>query len=399
MTVKKIVNGKMCQALVWTDDIDSKVIDQIKETASLPIVGSHIAIMPDVHWGMGATIGSVVPTIKAIVPACVGVDIGCGMMAVKTSLTANDMPDSMKDIRSKIERSIPVGRANYQSHKDLDSNWRGLKDIRPRFDLIMAKNPGANNNQDADRYTKQLGTLGGGNHFIEICLDEDDNVWVMLHSGSRNVGNTIARYFINEAKEDMSRQGIKVPNKDLSYLTEGTQAFADYIEGVKWAQDYAFANRQVMMTRITDILSEEFGAVTLSDTAVNCHHNYISIENHFGQEVYLTRKGAIRAGVGDMGIIPGSMGAKSFIVKGKGNADSFSSCSHGAGRILSRSAAKAKFTIDDVKAQTEGVCCRKDASIIDEIPGAYKDIDVVMANQSDLVSIVHTLKQIVCVKG
>ncbi len=377
---------------------------QLENVARLPFIHSHVAAMPDVHYGRGATIGSVIATRGAIIPAAVGVDIGCGMMAMRTSMTADQLPDNLSSIRTVIEKTVPHGGVGPKG---------GWKDgvptsIANRFQAsgladglltIEAKHPkirGAN-------HVIHLGSLGTGNHFIEMCLDEADRVWVMLHSGSRGVGNRIGTYFIGEAREALIKRGQGLPDKDLSWFEEGESLFDDYVEGVLWAQDFARANREVMMERILTALRahlpKPLKKFRIEKEAVNCHHNYVARERHFGADVWVTRKGAVRAGDGELGIIPGSMGAKSFIVRGKGNADSFCSCSHGAGRKMSRTAAKQTFTLSDHRRATSGVECRKDRDVIDETPGAYKDIDAVMAAQTDLVEIVHTLKQVVCVKG
>lgn len=375
---------------------------QLSQIAELPIIHSHIAVMPDVHLGKGATVGSVVPTYKAIIPSAVGVDIGCGMMAVLTSLTASDPPDNLHAIRSSIEAANPHGRSNNGRSGDVGA-WSdvpervdvGWASLAKRFEVLVEKHPrlAKSNNR------VHLGTLGGGNHFIEICLDETDRVWIMLHSGSRGVGNAIGSYFINKAKEEVVRLGLEVPNKDLSYLREDSPYFEDYIHALEWAQDYARMNREIMMHHTTQALRQHVPNFQAQLMAVNCHHNYVSKEVHFGEEVYLTRKGAVSAKQGELGIIPGSMGAKSFIVRGKGNADSFCSCSHGAGRAMSRTAAKKAFSLEDHIDATKDVECRKDVDVIDETPLAYKDIDAVITAQTDLIEVVHTLRQVVCVKG
>ena len=395
----------------WTKGVhfESQARDQLKNIASLPFIHKHVAAMPDVHLGKGATIGSVIATKGAIIPAAVGVDIGCGMNAVRLSLTANDLPDSLVNVRGMIERMVPVGH-EYHTRSRLGSKWHNKTDkllnntnqqLDPGFQKILAKHPtiGKMGRDIEDRVYRQIGTLGGGNHFIELCLDENDDVWVMLHSGSRNPGNCIGRYFIDIAKKEMERHFIQLPDKDLAYLVDGSTYYEDYIEAVSWAQDFAYRNRQVMMELVIEALTRKLPPFTITKEAINCHHNYVSMENHFGANVHVTRKGAVRARVGDYGIIPGSMGAKSFIVRGLGNNDSFHSCSHGAGRMLSRSAAKKQFTVEDHEKATAGVECRKDIGVIDETPGAYKNIDDVMNAQKDLVEIVHTLKQVVCVKG
>ncbi len=381
----------------WTDGVpvEPAALQQLRNIASLPFIHDHVAVMPDVHLGKGATVGSVIATRKAIVPAAVGVDIGCGMCAVMTNLAAERLPDSLKAIRSAIEVAVPVGPA---SHKDLprsaERRWYGA--LKTRYEAIERKHPGFAQKHSA---AFQIGTLGGGNHFIELCLDEAGRVWVVLHSGSRNIGNKIGGYFIARAREEMERQSIRLPDRDLAYLVEGSSLFDDYVEAVGWAQDYAMANRQAMLETVLKALASFFPDLAAQDVVVNCHHNYVEREQHFGERVWLTRKGAVRAREGDLGIIPGSMGTRSYIVRGKGKAESFHSCSHGAGRTMSRSAAAKVFSLEDHAKATEGIECRKDQGGIDETPGAYKDIDLVMAAQSDLVEILHTLKQVLCVKG
>jgi tRNA-splicing ligase RtcB len=393
-------HGRAIKAWTKGVPVEPAAVQQLRNVASLPFVHSHVAVMPDVHFGRGATVGSVIPTRGAIIPAAVGVDIGCGMMAVETSLNANDLPDSLSGVRSEIERKVPVGNGPVGDFKDQPtSSATALRTsgLAERLETILAKHPKIS----GAKLSRQLGTLGGGNHFIEVCLDEADRVWVVLHSGSRGTGNLIGTYFIGRAREELLRRvlGYHVPDRDLAFFIEGEPLFDDYVEAVLWAQDYARANRKLMMERVLLALRGVLPAFKLGKTAVNCHHNYVERETHFGETVWLTRKGAVRAGDGELGIIPGSMGAKSFIVRGKGNADSFCSCSHGAGRTMSRTEAKRRFTLDDHIAATKGVECRKDAGVIDETPMAYKDIDAVMAAQADLVEIVHTLRQVVCVKG
>ena len=388
---------------IWTDDVDPKALDQLLNTANLPIVGPHIAAMPDVHVGIGATVGSVIPTQAAIIPAAVGVDIGCGMNAVRLSLNARDLPDNLKAIRTAIEKSVPVGFNQHEFSKIKGAAIeKSARQLSPRLDGIMAKHTGLTKmTKNWQRHWLcQVGTLGGGNHFIEICLDEAEQVWIMLHSGSRGTGNIIGRYFINAAQADMRRHQTALPSdRDLCYFSEGSELFDDYVEAMYWAQDYALVNRAVMMDAVLAAIRPHVPSFSITSEAINCHHNYVSEESHFGQDLFITRKGAISAQAGQLGIIPGSMGAKAFIVRGLGNAQSFCSCSHGAGRKLSRTAAKNKFTSHDLAEQTAGIECRKDDAVIDEIPAAYKNIDVVMANQTDLVEIVHTLRQVVCVKG
>ncbi len=382
----------------WVDGVqlESEALQQLKNVASLPFIYKHVAVMPDVHWGMGATIGSVIATKGAIIPAAVGVDIGCGMIAIRTDLTSDDLPDNLKDLRDEIERKVPVGfDVNSEIKGDARAAW--MSELGVFYDVLEDKHGRAIQTKRHPRY--QLGSLGGGNHFIEVCLDEADQVWVMLHSGSRGIGNRIGTYFISLAKKEMERWHIHLPDKDLAYLVEGSEHFDDYVQAVTWAQRFAFKNREIMLGRVLDVMRSQFRSFTMEKAAVNCHHNYVGRENHFGQNVLVTRKGAVRAREGDLGIIPGSMGTKSYIVRGKGNADSFHSCSHGAGRAMSRTEAKRRFTVDDHIKATEGVECRKDKDVIDETPMAYKDIDAVMAAQTDLVDIVHTLRQVVCVKG
>ena len=374
--------------------------------AQMPFVHSHIAVMPDVHWGLGATIGSVIPTLKAIIPAAVGVDIGCGMMAVQTSLKATDLPENLKDIRSNIEKAVPHGRTHNGGPGDRGA-WSDIpdlqaevwKDLASGLESIAEKNPKVMRKHSNN--VNHLGTLGTGNHFIEVCLDESDQVWFMLHSGSRGIGNRIGTYFIDLAKQDIRRLHINVPDINLAYFPEGTEHFNEYVEAVEWAQVFAKTNRELMMKAVIKAVQNSKGIPPFEANleAVNCHHNYVARENHFGENVLVTRKGAVRARLGDMGIIPGSMGAKSYIVRGLGNKDSFDSCSHGAGRAMSRTEAKRRFSVDDHIKATEGVECRKDRDVVDETPAAYKDIDAVMEAQKDLVEIAHTLRQIICVKG
>ncbi|MCF6317884.1 MAG: RtcB family protein [Proteobacteria bacterium] len=399
MPIFKQINKAKVPIKIYTNDIAPQAIEQLVNIANLPIVHHHIAAMPDVHVGIGATVGSVIPTLNAVIPAAVGVDIGCGMNAVKTSLTASDLPDNLYQVRRQIEKHVPVG---FNRHSKCIMNRSSVNGLDKPLDEIVHKHPAImkmlkNFNQT---WSRQIGTLGGGNHFIEICLDENDDVWIMLHSGSRGIGNVIGRYFINLAKKDMQRHQMHLPDVNLAYLSEGSDYFDDYVQAVNWAQEYAWVNRQQMMKLVTLALrASKLPEFTISKQAINCHHNYISQEIHFGKKVFVTRKGAIKAGLGDMGIIPGSMGAKSYIVEGKGSSASFCSCAHGAGRKMSRTQAKRSFNTQDLSEQTLGVECRKDKNMLDEIPAAYKDIDEVMKNQSDLISVVHTLKQVVCVKG
>jgi tRNA-splicing ligase RtcB (3'-phosphate/5'-hydroxy nucleic acid ligase) len=400
MTVEGGTTVKM-----WTTGVpvEDEALEQLRNVARLPVVFKHVAVMPDVHYGIGATIGSVIPTLKAIIPAAVGVDIGCGMVACKTSLRAEDLPESLAKLRNEIERAVPHGMSPSRNGRDkgswenppseTDQAWATLVD---EFEAICESHPRLKNTNNY----KQLGTLGGGNHFIEVCLDTKGAVWVMLHSGSRGVGNAMGNHFIELAKKDAQVHQRNLPDQNLAYLEEGSQYFGDYVRGVGWAQKFAKLNREVMMklvlAAIRRVINKPFETHL---EAVNCHHNYVQRETHFGQDVYVTRKGAVSAKKGELGIIPGSMGARSFIVRGKGNPESFQSCSHGAGRTMSRTKAKKIFTVADQVQATQGVECRKDANVIDEIPMAYKDIDAVMAAQADLVEVVYTLKQVLCVKG
>jgi tRNA-splicing ligase RtcB len=389
----------------WTKgvELEDAARQQLLNIAKMPFIHNHVAVMPDVHMGMGATVGSVIPTLGAIIPAAVGVDIGCGMIANRTTLTAKDLPDNLRYIREAIEKAVPhgrtdnggpndrgafgnpSGRAQYLWDNHLASGYKTLCERHPKLDRGNSLN--------------HLGTLGTGNHFIEICLDEEQRVWIMLHSGSRGVGNRFGQYFIELAKEDMRRFFINLPDQDLAYFPEETEHFADYWAAVMWAQDYARLNRELMLENVHYALEGILPFFEIREEAVNCHHNYVAREAHYGKNVFVTRKGAVRAREGDLGIIPGSMGARSYIVRGKGNKESLCSCSHGAGRRMSRTEAKRRFTAADHAAATAGVECRKDDDVIDETPAAYKDIDAVMAAQADLVDVVHTLKQVVCVKG
>ena len=380
--------------------VEDKARQQLRNIATLPFVGPWVAVMPDVHLGIGATVGSVVPTRGAIIPAAVGVDIGCGMAAVRTTLTANDLPDDLALLRSSIERSIPVGNGPGGDHRRIPDSIEtklAQSDLMAQLAAIRDKHPKIR----PDKVDKQIGTLGGGNHFIEICLDESDRVWVMLHSGSRGTGNLVGTYFIELARRQLEKRvlGFHLPDKDLAFFLEGEPLFDDYVAAVSWAQDYARANREAMMTRVLHEMRHRLPKFQLDKEAVNCHHNYVQREDHFGQSLLVTRKGAVSAREGELGIIPGSMGARSYIVRGKGNADSFHSCSHGAGRVMSRTAARAQITLKQHREATAHVECRKDAGVIDESPAAYKDIDAVMAAQRDLVDVVHTLRQVVCIKG
>lgn len=402
MPIYKTFNKARVPVRVWTDDIESAAIDQLINVANLPIVHGHIAAMPDVHAGKGATVGSVIPTKAAIIPAAVGVDIGCGMNAVRLSLAASELPDNLAKIRAMIEQAVPTGFSEHEWSKVRGSALeRHGRVLDQRLDDLVGRHPGLMKMQRrfARTWLMQLGTLGGGNHFIELWIDEAQQVWIMLHSGSRGIGNVIGRYFISAARKDAQRQRIHLPDRDLAWFSQGTPLFDDYVDAVEWAQDYAMLNRREMMRLIVEVLKPLLPSFKLTDEAINCHHNYVSRETYGGESLYITRKGAISAQVGELGIIPGSMGAKSYIVRGLGNEQSFCSCSHGAGRRMSRSAAKRKFDQFDLIEQTQGIECRKDGGVVDEIPGAYKDIDQVMQNQQDLVEVVHTLRQVLCIKG
>jgi tRNA-splicing ligase RtcB (3'-phosphate/5'-hydroxy nucleic acid ligase) len=398
--------GARVPVKAWTRGVlfEAEAAAQIARVASMPFIHKWVAVMPDVHSGLGATIGSVLATKGAVIPAAVGVDIGCGMIAVKTSLSASDLPDSLFLIRSAIEAAVPHGRTDDGGRNDRGA-WNDLpepvraawNELEPGYKLITEKHRAL----DRGKSSGQLGTLGTGNHFIELCLDTENKVWIMLHSGSRGAGNRIGMHFIDLAKKEMKRWMINLPDEELAYLPEGSEHFWEYWKAVSWAQRFALKNRELMLGQVVKALAAtgELPAFTLTEVAVNCHHNYVARENHYGEDVLVTRKGAVSAAEGKLGIIPGSMGAKSFIVRGKGNPESFHSCSHGAGRTMSRTKAKKLFTVEDHVAATQGVECRKDAEVIDETPAAYKSIDAVMHAQRDLVDIVYTLKQIVCVKG
>lgn len=388
MSLAKL-QGKIAPIHLWTNihEVESQALDQLKNIAALPWVFHHVAVMPDVHFGKGATVGSVIAMKGALAPAAVGVDIGCGMAAIKTNLKAADLPDSLHALRLEIEAAIPVGfnaHEHVSKHADKHPLWKEFPSLHDSVQDIVGK------------ARKQMGTLGSGNHFYEVCLDLEQNVWIMLHSGSRNIGKTLAEIHMGKAMKLTHNQAL--PDRDLAVFLAGTPEMVAYRHDLQWAQDYARANREVMLKISQDVLTKRFPHIKYEEPIV-CHHNYVSEENHFGEQVLVTRKGAISARNGELGIIPGSMGTRSYIVSGLGNEDSFSSASHGAGRRMSRGAAKRKFTMEDLAEQTAGVECRKDQAVLDEIPGAYKDIDVVMANQADLVGIVATLKQVLCVKG
>ncbi len=393
---------KPIKAWIKGVSLEQAALQQLVNMASLPFIHKHIAVMPDAHMGKGTTVGSVIPTMKAIIPAAVGVDLGCGMVAVATTLKAEDLPDNLRPLRAAIEDAVPVGLGFW--HNDITSGHPAEQAVNGAWstlaagwDTIAAKHPQVD--QGVKKNRQQLGTLGSGNHFIEVLLDGDDNVWLMLHSGSRGVGNRIGTYFIELARKEMAKNNIRLPDQDLAYLSEGAVHFDDYLEAVQWAQDYAYLNRQVMMDQVITALKKVLPPFETRAQVINCHHNYVARETHFGDEIWVTRKGAVRAQLGDWGIIPGSMGTGSYIVKGKGNAHSFNSCSHGAGRTMSRTKAKKMISLEQHADATKHVECRKDAGILDESPAAYKPLDDVMKAQADLIEIVHKLRPLVCVKG
>ncbi len=405
MADHEIIETSGAPIKAWTRGVpvEDTARRQLENVAKLPFIYRHVAVMPDVHFGIGATVGSVIATKGAIIPAAVGVDIGCGMSAVRTNVRAMQLPDGLAKLRSEIEAAVPHGRTDHGGRNDIGA-WRAeipkaaalaWEGLRPAYEAMAGDHPKAQHM----RPQGHLGTLGTGNHFIELCLDEDDRLWAMLHSGSRGPGNRIGNYFIELAKGEMRRWFVNLPDEDLAYLPAGSAHFDAYMRAVGWAQDYARINRDLMMQAVMNVLGRYFPGVASEALAVNCHHNYVAREHHFGKDVLVTRKGAVRAGAGELGIIPGSMGARSYIVRGKGNPESFCTCSHGAGRAMSRNEARRRFTIEDHARATAGVECRKDAGVLDETPGAYKDIDAVMAAQADLIEVVHTLRQIVCVKG
>jgi tRNA-splicing ligase RtcB (3'-phosphate/5'-hydroxy nucleic acid ligase) len=390
--------------LIWDGDgavpFEEQALAQMRRVCSLPFVHHHAALMADGHLGKGATVGAVIPTKAAIVPAAVGVDIGCGMRAARTNLRATDLPESLAGVRNAIEQAVPhggpgeVGSWRSDEPPAVRESWKAMQ---RGYAKIASKHPHATTKHSPVR---QLGTLGTGNHFIEVCLDTEDAVWLLLHSGSRGAGNRIGTYFIEQAREEMNRRGVHLPDRDLAYFTESSERFDDYVFAVSWAQDYARVNRELMLDAVVRAMSAKLGrAIATTQSVVDCHHNYVARETHFGERVWVTRKGAVRAGEGELGIIPGSMGARSFIVRGKGNAQSLQSCSHGAGRLMSRGEARRRFTLADHERDTAGVECRKDRAVLDETPRAYKRIEDVMAAQSDLIEVVTALRQVVCVKG
>jgi tRNA-splicing ligase RtcB len=395
--MKQVIQDEGARPIkIWTDDVEASALTQLKNLARLPFINSNgVACMPDVHAGIGSTVGTVIATERAVIPAAVGVDIGCGMNAVRLSLKASDLPDNLKPLRDEIERRVPLGVGG--AHDDSTD----IGEVTSMLDKTVIE---PLYNGDYDKFhakaASQMGSLGSGNHFIEVCIDENQDVWVMLHSGSRGIGNMIGTHYIAKAKRQMEQFFITLPDDNLAYFPENTEDFDDYMYAVGWAQNYAFENRRRMMSEVLEAMKLRIDKpFTITQEAINCHHNYVEKEHHFGRNMWVTRKGAIRAREGDLGIIPGSMGQRSYIVRGKGDLQSYCSCSHGAGRSMSRAEAKRRFTLTDLIAQTEGVECRKDAGVIDEIPASYKDIDQVMANQTDLVEVVHQLKQVLCVKG
>ena len=398
MPVRQTLASNAVPVRIWTDDIDDASRRQLANIAALPIVHHHVAAMPDVHLGIGATIGSVIATRGAIIPAAVGVDIGCGMVACQLSLEARQLDErALQRVFDQISRDVPVGRAQHDDERAL---VKAARPFEARLKALTQKHPQLLKSFGKfSKWVNQIGTLGGGNHFIEVCLDEADRVWVMLHSGSRGIGNALATYFIDLARKDAERHSIHLPDRDLAYFREGSEHFDDYVAAVNWAQEYAFANRECMLDLVRAALARHLPPFVVTGEVVNCHHNYVAREHHYGADVWVTRKGAIRARAGDPGIVPGSMGARSYIVRGRGCRESFDSSAHGAGRRMSRTEANRRFSESELRDQTTGVICRKDRGVIDEIPAAYKDIDAVMANQDDLTEIVHTLKQVVCVKG
>lgn len=391
MPIKLVLNKSRVPVKIWTDDVESSALNQLANIANLPFVFKHVSAMPDVHMGIGAAVGSVIATQGAVSPATVGVDLGCGMVATKLKgITATHFEGKLSELRHSIERSIPVGfNSNNEIKQDVKrwAGWASYIDLHPKVQDIK------------QRAMSQMGSLGGGNHFVELCLDTEGGIWFVLHSGSRNIGKSLAERHIDGAKGLMKKLFIHLPDPDLAYFAQGTDEYKKYLFDLSWAQDYARENRDVMMRKVLKDVSHLLGFIPEAEIQINCHHNFAVMESHYGENVLVTRKGAVRARIGDMGIIPGSMGTRTYIVKGLGNPESFNSCSHGAGRRMSRGEAKRTFTIDDLAKQTEGIECRKDAGVLDEIPGAYKKIEDVMANQSDLVEIVAELRQILCIKG
>jgi tRNA-splicing ligase RtcB len=389
----KKINDRL---ISWASLLDANAEEQARTTATMPFIYPHLALMPDAHLGLGATVGSVIPTLKAVIPAAVGVDIGCGMIAVKTQFTASDLDDAatpLKDLREQIERAVPTSAGAY--------NRKIVATAEPRIAELEAhaERSGFDPAIYAGNWKLQLGTLGSGNHFIEVSLDEADNVWLFLHSGSRGVGNKIAQKHIKVAQAQMVRWWITLPDPNLAYLVEGTAEFSRYIAELRWAQHFALLNREEMMDRVIRQLSEWIGTPVTEQDRINCHHNFTQKEKHFGKDVWLSRKGAISAKAGELGLIPGSMGTASYVVEGLGNPVALESSPHGAGRTYSRSAARKTFTHEQLREAMVGIEYRDTPAFLDEIPAAYKPIDQVMDDAAELVSIRHTLRQIVNVKG
>ena len=402
--MKQVIQDEGARPIkIWTDEVEASALTQLKNLSRLPFIASNgVSCMPDVHAGIGSTVGTVIATEKAVIPAAVGVDIGCGMNAVRLSLKASDLPDNLKPIRDEIEKRVPLGVGGGHDHmREVELEiLNDRHDVATLYETVVVPLYKGDMDKFTEKSASQLGSLGSGNHFIELCIDENQDVWVMLHSGSRGIGNMIGTHYIAKAKRNMEQFFITLPDDNLAYLPENTEDFDDYMAAVGWAQNYALENRRIMMQEVIAALRQEIAKpFTITQEAINCHHNYVEKENHFGRNMWVTRKGAIRAREGDLGIIPGSMGQRSYIVRGKGDIQSYCSCSHGAGRVMSRTEAKRRFSLADLISQTEGVECRKDEGVIDEIPASYKDIDQVMANQTDLVEVVHQLKQVLCVKG
>jgi tRNA-splicing ligase RtcB (3'-phosphate/5'-hydroxy nucleic acid ligase) len=403
----KVLSGPdmLVPCKVWDGDgrvpFENEALAQMRRVCSLPVLYRHAALMPDGHLGKGATVGAVIPTTSAIIPSAVGVDIGCGMIAAKTTLRADDLPEDLRPVRRAIERAVPHGGpgevGSWPANREPAEVERAWELMRREYERLSRKHP-----EIATKHSprRQLGTLGTGNHFIEICLDRESAVWILLHSGSRGAGNRIGTTFAAKAREEIQRRRVSLPDRELAYIEQGTELFDDYVSAVSWAQDFARVNRELMLGSTRAAVAEALDRpVAIAGEPVNCHHNYVEKEHHFGRDVWVTRKGAVRARKGELGIIPGSMGARSFIVRGKGNPESFHSCSHGAGRTMSRNEARRRFTVADHERDTAGIECRKDRDVLDETPRAYKPIEEVMAAQTDLVEVVTELRQVVCVKG
>ena len=383
-------------ALSWTPEaqIEDSALEQIASLSKMPFIFKHVAVMPDCHFGLGTTVGSCIPTMGAIIPAAVGVDIGCGMIAAKTGLNRADLPDDLSDIRKAVEHQIPLSAGRY--------NASVKKTAKPRVERLEASAAALGRlefyNKTSRNWRKQLGSLGSGNHFIEVVLDEEDGVWAFLHSGSRGVGNRIASHHIKVAKGLMERDGVELPNDDLAYLEQDTPEFDDYMADLEWAQEFALLNREEMMERIIKLMKYRCGDFEVVER-IQCHHNFTQREKHFGEDILVSRKGAIEAREGQLGLIPGSMGTRSYVVRGKGNALSFNTAPHGAGRSMSRRKARESFTMEDFDRLMTGIEVNRSEAFLDELPGAYKDIDMVMEQSQDLVETLHTFRQVVNVKG